>query len=773
MNPAVLFFRAFLLAVFTLSLLAGAIATDYYLRHEVTRKAKRFLADRGVELAPESTVEAARSGEISVLEQLEIAGVSLGRGDSRGYTPLLAAIQTGNLPVIDFLMDRPAAVAESIDRMTETERVTPLAAALLARDFALAERLVEKGAALEVESEPGLPFLVAAVRSGDAEMIDFLLGKGVPADYRGAQPNTALAHAADRGEVALMERLVAAGADPNVRGLSGDALLVEAVKGGRREVFDLLLGSGVDLEASSGEGSGGPFTALTHAVERGDEAMREALLGAGAKPDVAGPGGEPLLLEAVASGDREFAASLLEKGARTEVSSSRESTPLLAAVAREDLDFVDLLLAGGAEPSFAPEGAEPPLLAALSLGNLGIVRQLLEAGAPWDKASLLAESLRQRDDPLMSLLLESGADPESKLPDSDERIFDAAVREGATGAVRTLLAAGAKIGDNLWAALLTGQDDLIRLILAAGASPRQPGPKGQDPLDYCLTNERYGAARVLLAGGANPDAKFDGSETWLSKALREGNADVALALVESGASVKGVRAADGHTLIGWALAHKLSDVAVALVKAGIDTEEEEKTPARPEFRDKFESTTFRYHLQVDSRIRPIMVAAAQRDHAVAQALMDAGANGRAYSRKYLAGAIVGAWYKDTRMQQICLLGKVPNPQPRKVVVSLSSQRVTLYENGVATYSTPCSTGKSGYRTPPGEYVISDKHRHHNSTIYGSSMPFFQRFSFGAFGLHQGHLPGYPASHGCIRLTYEGAQTLFGRLQVGDYAVIVP
>jgi lipoprotein-anchoring transpeptidase ErfK/SrfK len=151
--------------------------------------------------------------------------------------------------------------------------------------------------------------------------------------------------------------------------------------------------------------------------------------------------------------------------------------------------------------------------------------------------------------------------------------------------------------------------------------------------------------------------------------------------------------------------------------------------------------------------------------------MDHGANGRAYTPRYLMAAIIGSWYKDSDMQQIALLGKVPEVQPRKVVVDLSSQRVTLYENGVATYSTSCSTGKSGYRTPTGDYVISDRHRHHNSSIYGSSMPYFQRFSFSAFGLHQGYVPGYPASHGCIRLPYEGARYLFSKLEVGDYAVI--
>lgn len=772
MNPASLFFRTFLLAVFTLSLVAGAIATDYYLRHEETRKAMRFLAEQGISPAPASAVAAAKDGDLFVLEQLELAGVGLELGDEVGETPLLAAVRAKAEPAIDYLMER-GEVVSAINRATEPKRETPLSVALHARNFSLADRLVEEGAVLEVDAEPGTPFLIAAVREDDGEMFDYLLAKGVAVDHRSAQPTTALAEAAERGNLETMRRLLAAGADPNVRGATGRALLIEAVKDGSREEFDLLLAHRADPNAKTSDGWGGELTALSFAVANGDVDMEVALLQAGATTGINGVGGDPLLCEAVEAGDHELVGRIVKQGGECQVLTREKLSPLGIAVRREDLDLVDLLLSAGADPSFTGEGIDAPLLAAVSIGNLAIANQLIGAGAEVDARTLLAMSYSRRDDPLMHLVLNAGADPESTFPGTEERVFDAAVRDGATGAVRTLLAAGAKIGDNLWAALLTGQDDLIRLILQAGASPRQPGPNGQDPLDYCLTNERYAAARILLDGGANPDARFDEAETWLSKAVREGKADVALALVEKGATVKGVKASDGHSLIGWALAHQMTDVAVALVKAGIEVDADERTPARSEFREKFESTTFRYHLQVDSRIRPLMMAAAQRNHEVAQALMDGGAKGNAYSRKYLFAASIGAWFKDTRMQQICLIGRVPNPQPRKVVVDLSSQRVTLYENGVATYSTPCSTGRAGHRTPPGEYVISDRHRHHTSNIYHSSMPYFQRFSFSAFGLHQGHLPGYPASAGCIRLTYGGAQHLWSKLQVGDLAIIQP
>ncbi len=772
MKPATFFFRTFLLSAFTMSLLGGAIFTDYYLRHEITRKAKRYLAGQGIELVPASAVAAAAEGNREHLVQLETAGVSLGEPDESDTTPLLAAVKGGHDEVVDFLITRESALA-TLNHLTEPTRETPLVIALRERRFALADRFLEKGASLEVDAEAGLPFLIAAVQTGDREMIDYLLRNKVEVDYKGAQPITALAVSANLGEIGLMKRFIEAQADPDTRGISGKPLLVEAVREGNREKFDLLLASQADVNATTGDDDGPRTTALSFAVAARNVPFQEALLQAGANPDVHTLAGEPLLFEAVSSRDYALTRRLLEKKAAGDVLSSSKVSPLVAAVRNEDLEMVDLLLQHGVDPSFSGEADESPLSVAASNGNLAITSQLIASGADLDTRTLLAKSYQRRDDPLMSLLLHVGADPETTLPGTDERVFDTAVRDGATGAVRTLLAAGAKIGDNLWAALLTGQDDLIRLILEAGADPRQPGPEGQDPLDYCLTQGRYAAARVLLGGGADPDARFDADESWLSRAVRQGNTDIALALIESGATVKDVAANDGHTLLGWAIANDMTEVAVALIKAGANPDSEERSPATVAFREKFDSTTFRYHLQVDSRIRPLMMAAAQKNHIVAQALMDGGAKGRAYSRKYLFAASIGAWFKDVEMQQIALLGKVPKVQPRKVVVDLSAQRVTLYENGIATYSTPCSTGRSGYRTPTGEYVISDKNRHHTSSIYHSSMPYFMRFSFSAFGLHQGALPGYPASHGCIRLTHEGARHLFGKLQVGDYAVVQP
>ena len=88
---------------------------------------------------------------------------------------------------------------------------------------------------------------------------------------------------------------------------------------------------------------------------------------------------------------------------------------------------------------------------------------------------------------------------------------------------------------------------------------------------------------------------------------------------------------------------------------------------------------------------------------------------------------------------------------RHIVVNLKKQRLYYYRDGSLLFTTQLSTGRRGMPTPRGEFYISDKDEHHTSSIYGSSMPFFMRLSGEPFGIHYGVNPGYPASHGCIRI----------------------
>ena len=106
-------------------------------------------------------------------------------------------------------------------------------------------------------------------------------------------------------------------------------------------------------------------------------------------------------------------------------------------------------------------------------------------------------------------------------------------------------------------------------------------------------------------------------------------------------------------------------------------------------------------------------------------------------------------------------GDVARSGPLLMVVSIDEQRAYVYRNGVLTGVSTASTGKKGYETPTGVFTILQKNKDHYSNIYDNApMPYMQRLTWGGVALHAGGLPGYPASHGCIRLPSEFARLLF-------------
>lgn len=108
----------------------------------------------------------------------------------------------------------------------------------------------------------------------------------------------------------------------------------------------------------------------------------------------------------------------------------------------------------------------------------------------------------------------------------------------------------------------------------------------------------------------------------------------------------------------------------------------------------------------------------------------------------------------------------------EIAVSLAMQRLYVYRQGELIAVATVSTGKAGKRTPTGGFTILQKRQWHRSNIYSNApMPFMQRLTWTGIAIHAGQLPGYPASHGCIRLPYEFARRLFGLTGMGDSVTV--
>ena len=116
-------------------------------------------------------------------------------------------------------------------------------------------------------------------------------------------------------------------------------------------------------------------------------------------------------------------------------------------------------------------------------------------------------------------------------------------------------------------------------------------------------------------------------------------------------------------------------------------------------------------------------------------------------------------------------GQMPKG-PLQIVVSIGNQKVTLFSNGVRVAQGPVSTGVPGRPTPTGVFSIIEKDRYHHSNLYSNApMPYMQRITWSGVALHEGVLPGYPASHGCIRMSHDFAQKLWPITNLGVRVIV--
>ncbi len=113
-------------------------------------------------------------------------------------------------------------------------------------------------------------------------------------------------------------------------------------------------------------------------------------------------------------------------------------------------------------------------------------------------------------------------------------------------------------------------------------------------------------------------------------------------------------------------------------------------------------------------------------------------------------------------------------EPIMAIVSIKSQRVTFYDADGWILRAPVSTGTTGRETPAGVFAVIEKDKDHHSTMYDDAwMPNMQRITWNGIALHGGPLPGYAASHGCVRMPFGFAEKLFDKTQIGMRVIISP
>jgi len=566
----------------------------------------------------------------------------------------------------------------------------------------------------------------------DPSALELLGEQGIP-----ATPESLL-KATEENQSHLVSLLAESGVSPDsARDPSGRTALMLAVRGGYSEVVEVLTANSKDLDATDDRG----MSALAHALCNGRTAIAEELLEGGADPDASCHSERPLLVSSVANGKHAHLQLLLDHGAREGLNEA-----LLIAVTEGKDSSIKKLLAAGADPNTGVGTRRPVLNVALQNRDTITVGLLLDAGAEPNHRddegmSAVGYAIKRNHREQLETLLDKGGDVE--LPCIDELSpVEFAVDLGHPELLAVLL--------------LQGKAAIHPRVVTGAVDAGNPKILG-----------------VLLDNGANIDTPDSNGDTLVVRAIRSGDAEQVELLLQRGASID-LLSREGQSLLSLATALKHAKCVATLIAAGADPDAPLISPISDAYREAVGSSTFSYYSKHDSRFTPIMVAASHGDPDTLRALIKGGASRSRYTKSYKRYPIsFASEAKHIEAQQL-IVGYDPEDRDEhyKIVIDLSKQRAVMYKNGEVHMSSKVSTGKSGYRTPTGEFVVTHKHRTHTSNLYHSSMPYFMRFSCQAFGTHVGHVPNYPASHGCIRMPHNGARAFFNAAPRGTPVSII-
>ncbi|MBV9391719.1 MAG: L,D-transpeptidase family protein, partial [Verrucomicrobia bacterium] len=178
-----------------------------------------------------------------------------------------------------------------------------------------------------------------------------------------------------------------------------------------------------------------------------------------------------------------------------------------------------------------------------------------------------------------------------------------------------------------------------------------------------------------------------------------------------------------------------------------------------------------HYFAEETKATPLILAAAMDNAEACKLLLSFGAKRYLPSKWGWVPAQYAAHIADPELAQL-LFDSDPAATHYSIRISLSSQRVFLFRDGVSLVEGRISTGRPGFDTPKGHYLVTDKERVRRSSLYKVPMPYFLRLSFGEYGIHQGVNPGRPASHGCIRIGKASvAKTVYENTPIGTLVLI--
>jgi ankyrin repeat protein len=403
-------------------------------------------------------------------------------------------------------------------------------------------------------------------------------------------------------------------------------------------------------------------------------------------------------------------------------------------------------------------GPEPP-------SRITISPEELVRAVTIQRGSLIDLCLMERVDP-------NGRDEQGRTP----LLIATSQQEWKTA--RRLLDAGAAVDlvdkngfTPVMAAAGHGDLEMFQLLLAHSTNlqPEKPCADGQDLVSFALDGGNPEIIKTVEQRLPMMPDWTTSTRRALSRALQAGKKDETRLLL-SKHSTPPTPEGKNVPFLAYAIASSNVSLFNTLLNCGADPNTVLPSRCDKDFLALLPNG-LRTYIEEDRSITMLMLASGLGQVDYLKALIDGGANRtRLTTRNKMSALDVAAETSHWRSAQI-LLGGGPPPDKLRIEISLAMQRVALFRDGVPIYHARCSTGRAGYSTKRGEFVITNKERNHRSTIYHVEMPYFMRLSCFDFGMHAGYVPNYPASHGCIRLPADTARKFFSEIPVGTLVTV--
>jgi ankyrin repeat protein len=343
---------------------------------------------------------------------------------------------------------------------------------------------------------------------------------------------------------------------------------------------------------------------------------------------------------------------------------------------------------------------------------------------------------------------------------------------------RRLLDAGAAIDladkngfTPVMAAAMHGDLEMFQLLLAHSPNlhPEKPCADGQDLLSFALDGGHPEIIKTVVQRLPMMPEWTASTRRGLARALQSGKKDE-VRLLLSKHSAPPTPEGKSVPFLAYAIASSNVSLFNTLLNCGADPNTVLPSRCDKDFLALLPNG-LRSYIEEDRNVTMLMLASGLGQVDYLKALIDGGANRtRLTTRNKMSALDVAAETSHWRSAQI-LLGGGPAPDKLRVEISLAMQSVALVRDGKPIYHSRCSTGRPGYSTKRGEFVITNKERNHRSTIYHVEMPYFMRLSCLDFGMHAGYVADHPVSHGCIRLPEDTARKFFSEIPVGTLVTV--